>query len=116
MATDFMASGGMDYARKMLLNAFGPEVAEQRLLERVEKALGTGYANSMLCRRPTPSSSRNLIHSEHPQTIALVLSHFKYSQAAALLTSLPVGLRADVVLRMANLDQISPDVIRRLPE
>jgi flagellar motor switch protein FliG len=113
MATDFMASGGMDYARKMLLNAFGPEVA-QRLLERVEKALGTGYANFDALQKADPQQLAKFIHSEHPQTIALVLSHLNTSQAAALLTSLPVGLRADVVLRMANLDQISPDVIRKI--
>src|SRR5208282_3457884 len=51
---------------------------------------------------------------EHPQTIALVLSHLNPSQAAGLLFSLPVELRADVSLRMASLDQISPEIISKI--
>src|SRR5262249_18832117 len=54
------------------------------------------------------------IHSEHPQTIALVLSHLNPSQAAGLLESLPAPIRADVAVRMANLDQISPDIITKI--
>jgi flagellar motor switch protein FliG len=54
------------------------------------------------------------IHSEHPQTIALVLSHLNPSSAAALLTSLPPGIRSDVAQRMASLDQISPEIIMKI--
>jgi flagellar motor switch protein FliG len=36
------------------------------------------------------------------------------SQAAGLLISLPPELRADVALRMANLDQISPEIISKI--
>ena len=43
-----------------------------------------------------------------------MLSHLNSSQAAALLTSLPAGLRADVALRMASLDQISPEIILKI--
>ncbi len=46
--------------------------------------------------------------------VALILSHLNASQAAALLVSLPSGLRADVALRMASLDQISPEIISKV--
>src|SRR5208282_2330217 len=51
---------------------------------------------------------------EHPQTIALILSHLNPSQAAGLLFSLPTEIRADVALRMASLDQISPEIISKI--
>jgi flagellar motor switch protein FliG len=43
-----------------------------------------------------------------------VLSHITASQAAALLMSLPPALRTDVAVRMANLDQISPEIINKI--
>ncbi|HEV3080343.1 MAG TPA: flagellar motor switch protein FliG, partial [Gemmataceae bacterium] len=61
-----------------------------------------------------PQQLAKFIHNEHPQTIALILSHLNASQAAGLLISLPPELRADVALRMANLDQISPEIISKI--
>ena len=43
-----------------------------------------------------------------------MLSHLNPTQAAALLTSLPPEMRADVAQRMANLDQISPEIILKI--
>ncbi len=65
-------------------------------------------------QKADPQQLAKFIHSEHPQTIALVLSHLNPSRAAALLFSLPSELRAEAALRMAHLDQISPDVITRI--
>ena len=61
-----------------------------------------------------PQQLANFIHNEHPQTIALVLSHLNASQAAALLISLPSEIRSDVALRMGNLDQISPEIVNKI--
>jgi len=54
------------------------------------------------------------IHNEHPQTIALVLSHLNASSAAGLLSSLPPELRPEVALRMANLDEITPEIVNKI--
>jgi flagellar motor switch protein FliG len=54
------------------------------------------------------------VHREHPQTIALVLSHIGPSHAAKLLTALPEKVRADIARRMAVLDQISPNVVNKI--
>jgi len=112
-AGDYVARGGMDYARKLLLRAFDPEHAK-RLLDRLTKALGAEAASFDAIQKADPQQLAKFIHNEHPQTIALVLSHLNFSQAAALLTSLPATLRADVSLRMASLDQISPDIITKI--
>jgi flagellar motor switch protein FliG len=112
-AGDYVARGGMDYARKLLLRAFEPDHAK-RLLDRLTKALGADATSFDAIQKADPQQLAKFIHNEHPQTIALVLSHLNYSQAAALLTSLPSALRADVAQRMASLDQISPDIIIKI--
>jgi flagellar motor switch protein FliG len=112
-AGDYVARGGIDYARKLLMRAFNPDTAK-RLLERLTKTLGADAASFDAIQKADPQQLAKFIHNEHPQTIALVLSHLNSSQAAALLTSLPAGLRSDVSQRMASLDQISPEIILKI--
>jgi flagellar motor switch protein FliG len=113
MGRDYVVRGGMDYAKKMLHQAFGPEVAK-KIVDRLAKALGNDVASLDILQKVDPQQLAKFIHNEHPQTIALVLSHLNPSQAAGLLVSLPAGLRADVALRMANLDQISPEIVNKI--
>ena len=113
LAHDYVLKGGIEYARKILINAFGAEHA-RGMLDRLMKALGNDSANFDALQKADPQQLSKFIHSEHPQTIALILSHLNPSQAAALLTSLPAEMRSDVALRMGNLDQISPDIIARI--
>ena len=82
-AGDYVARGGVDFARKLLLRAFEPEVA-RRQLDRLTKALGAEAASFDAIQKADPQQLAKFIHNEHPQTIALVLSHLSYSQAAAL--------------------------------
>jgi flagellar motor switch protein FliG len=112
-AGDYVARGGIEFARKLLLKAFEPEHAK-RLLDRLTKALGSDAASFDAIQKADPQQLAKFIHNEHPQTIALVLSHLSYTQAAALLTSLPAAMRADVSQRMASLDQISPEIILKI--
>lgn len=113
MARDYVLKGGIDYAKKMLMNAFGPEHAK-KLLDRLLKTLGSETASFDTLQKADPQQLAKFIHHEHPQTIALILSHLNPSQAAGLLISLPPEIRSDVALRMANLDQISPDIISKI--
>jgi flagellar motor switch protein FliG len=112
-AGDYIARGGVEYARKMLQRAFPPEVA-RRMLDVIAKALGAEAASFDALQKADPQQLAKFIHNEHPQTIALVLSHLNPSQAAALLISLPAEMRADVAQRMASLDQISPEIITKI--
>jgi len=112
-AGDYVARGGIDYARKLLLRAFSPDHAK-KLLDRLAKALGAEATSFDAIEKADPQQLAKFIHNEHPQTIALVLSHLNFTQAAALLTSLPAALRPDVAQRMASLDQISPEIIYKI--
>lgn len=113
VAQDYVLKGGIDYARKILISAFGPEQAK-KLLDRLVKALGSDAMNFDVLQKADPQQLAKFIHNEHPQTIALILSHLNPSQAAGLLVSLPPEIRPDVALRMANLDQISPEIISKI--
>lgn len=112
-AREYVIKGGLEYARKVLVNAFGSDQA-QRMLDRLMKSLGNETLSFDALQKSDPQQLSKFIHSEHPQTIALILSHLNASQAAGLLSQLPKELRADVAMRMANLDQISPDIINKI--
>lgn len=113
LAHDYVVKGGVDTARNILLNAYGPEQA-RKMLDRLMKAIGAEAASFDALQKADPQQLAKFIHKEHPQTIALVLSHLNSSQAAGLLQSLPAEIRADVSLRMANLERISPEIISRI--
>jgi flagellar motor switch protein FliG len=113
IAHDFVLRGGVDYARKVLQQAFGPDTAK-RMLDRMLKTLGGESLSFDTLQKADPQQLAKFIHSEHPQTIALILSHLSPNQAAGLLGSLPIEIRAEVAMRMANLEQISPDIISKI--
>jgi flagellar motor switch protein FliG len=113
VARDFVIRGGVDYARKVLRQAFGPERAA-RIIERMLRQLGGEHLSFDVLKKADPQQLAKFIHNEHPQTIALILSHLPPQQAAGLLFWLPAELRADVALRMAQLDQISPEIIGKI--
>lgn len=115
VAHDYVLKGGIDYARKLLVNAFGPEPAK-KMLDRLVKALGSEMTSFDALQKADPQQVAKFIHNEHPQTVALVLSHLNPSQAAGLLISLPPEMRSDVALRMANMDQISPEIISKIAQ
>ena len=81
---------------RMLISAFGPD-RRKKMLDRLMKALGSEAANFDALQKADPQQLAKFIHSEHPQTIALILSHLNPSQAAGLLFSLPPEMRSDVV-------------------
>ncbi len=113
VARDFVIRGGVDYARKVLRQAFGPERAA-RIIERMLRQLGGENLSFDILKKADPQQLAKFIHNEHPQTIALILSHLPPQQAAGLLFWLPAALRSDVSLRMAQLDQISPEIIGKI--
>ena len=105
--------GGFDYAKRMLANAFGPEGAK-RIAEHLPKGGAHVNKNIESLQKADPQQLSRFIESEHPQTIALILVHLSPTQAASLLGNLAPQIRSDVVLRMAQLDRVSPDIVARV--
>jgi flagellar motor switch protein FliG len=113
LARSYLMQGGVDFARKLLVKAFGAE-ASKKLLDRVTLAIQSSIAGFDSLQKADPAQLSKFIQNEHPQTIALVLAHLHPGQAAALLNSLPAEMRGDVVMRMANLEQISPEILSKI--
>lgn len=111
-ARSYISQGGIEYAKKLLIKSVGPEVA-RKIIDRLVKALESSAGFTSL-ERANPQQLSKFIQSEHPQTIALILAHLNASQAAELISSLPEALRSDVAMRMASLQEISPEVVRRI--
>lgn len=104
--------GGVEQARRLLTKALGQEQS-RRVLERVVDSLHTaaGFAS---IERANPEQLSKFFLGEHPQTTALILAHLNANSAAKLLEQLPEDMRTDVLLRLANLGEIPPDVISRV--
>jgi flagellar motor switch protein FliG len=113
IAHQYVLKGGIDFARKVLVDAFGQDEAK-RILDRLLKTLGGESLSFDMLQKADPTQLAKFIHNEHPQTIALILSHLHPKQAAGLLGALPVEIRADVAHRMASLEQISPDIMSKI--
>ena len=109
----YVLEGGIEYAKKMLTDAFGPE-SGVAIAERLVKSMSSDSANFDALQKIDPRQLAKLVYNEHPQIIALILSHLVPAQAAALLLALPEELRTDVVRRMANLEQLSPEIITKI--
>ena len=113
VARDYVLKGGLDHARRMLVGAFGPEAAE-KILFHLSRTLRMDTEDFTALQKADPQQLAKFVMNEHPQTIALIVSQLTSSQAAALLMSLPPEIRSEVTLRMASLDQISPEIIGKI--
>jgi flagellar motor switch protein FliG len=111
-AVHSIAEGGVDYARQVLETAVGGQKAGS-ILKRIEAQLRESAAFRNL-RNADPVQMSALLRSEHPQTIALLLAHLDPEQTAELLKNLPTQLGGDVLLRMARLDKVLPEVLQVL--
>ena len=106
------ARGGIDSAQRLLDNAFGPEAAES-VVERIAKSARStaGFTSLTLW---DPHQLSKFVVAEQPQTVALILAHLDGAHAAKLASLLPEELRTNVITRMANLDEISPEVVDQI--
>ena len=111
-SNQYMKSGGLEYAKEILYRTFGPEAAQKildKLAKNMENTKSFGYLTKI-----KPQQLADFIIKEHPQTIALILAHMDSTGAAETLSYFNDELRSEVVIRMANLGDISPSVIKRV--
>ncbi|HOJ94301.1 MAG TPA: flagellar motor switch protein FliG [Fervidobacterium nodosum] len=110
-ARELLITGGIDYAKEMLIKAFGPEKAMQ-IIERLVSNLAVKPFEFM--RTADVVQIVNFLQSEHPQTIALVLSFLDPRTAAQVLGALPENLQIEVIKRISLLERASPDVVKEV--
>jgi flagellar motor switch protein FliG len=113
LTQDYLAQGGHDYASKLLIKAFGREAAEQ-LLEEVGRAQEANAQNLDTLQKTDPHQLAKFIQGEHPQTIALVLAHLNTKVARMVLMMLPEKVRGQAVKRLAQMQQFSPEMVKKI--
>ncbi len=111
LAQQYIAEGGIGYAKDLLEKAIGNEKA----MEVISKLTASLQVKPFeFIRKTDPSQLINFIQDEHPQTIALILSYLAPAQAALIVSALPPDRQADVARRIAVMDRTSPDVIKEV--
>ncbi len=111
LAQQYIAEGGIGYARDLLEKALGEDKAKD-VIGRLTASLQVRPFEFI--RKTDPSQLLNFIQDEHPQTIALILSYLPSSQSSLIVASLPLEKQADVAKRIAKMDRTSPDVIKEV--
>ena len=111
LAQQYIAEGGIGYAKELLEKALGADKA----LDVIGKLTASLQVKPFEFVKKTDASQLlNFIQDEHPQTIALILSYLAPQQAALIVSALPPERQADVAKRIAVMDRTSPDVIKEV--
>ncbi|MFA7613955.1 MAG: flagellar motor switch protein FliG, partial [Candidatus Caldatribacteriota bacterium] len=92
-------------------------LGEDRAKQLLGQIVDVGNANTLESLELVDTRTlANFLINEHPQTIALICAHLPVEKKVDVLRKLPEGLQAEVVLRVANLDFVSPELIAQLDD
>ncbi|WP_028236277.1 flagellar motor switch protein FliG [Pseudobutyrivibrio sp. MD2005] len=111
LAQQYIAEGGIGYAKELLEKALGDDRA-QDVITKLTASLQVRPFEFI--RKTEPSQVLNFIQDEHPQTIAMILSYLSAGQASLIIGALPPEKQADVAKRIAMMDRTSPEVIKEV--
>lgn len=110
---DYLAKGGVDYAEKLLVNAFGGTAAKD-LLNQVLRTQEVSLKDLDAVQKADPVQLAKFVEGEHPQTVALLVAHLGSKSASSLIKLLPEQMRAEVIQRLARLRQFSPEMVQKI--
>jgi flagellar motor switch protein FliG len=113
LTQEYLAQGGMDYAARLLVGAYG-ETRARELLDSVIRSQEVSASKLDSLQKADPQQLAKFLEGEHPQTIALILGHMDPRQASTLLERLPEQMRADSIKRLAQLRQFSPEMAEKV--
>ena len=111
LASQYVKSGGIGSARNLLENVLPPEQAA-RVLRVIETQVHRSPFSFLA--KTDAENLMTFIQDEHPQTIALILSHVTTSKASEILAGLPAAKQVEVVTRVAHMDHTNPEVIKEV--
>ncbi len=104
--------GGNDFTKKVIGSAFKGAEGED-IIEQL--ALGSSATLDSL-ELIDPRTLATFIRNEHPQTIALILAHLDPKKCGETLKQLPESLHTEILLRIANLDAVAPEIIDEIDD
>lgn len=111
VAQEYIAEGGLEYAKVVLEKALGQQRADE-VMRRLSSSIQVSPFEFL--RRTDASQILNVIANEHPQTVALILAYLPAETAAQVVSALPDELQAEVAMRIALMDRTAPEVIREI--
>lgn len=101
-------------SKESVVEALGEDRA-RAILGGVNVNSGSGRSLESLEMVDAKSLSTFLIN-EHPQTVAVIIAHLEPEKKGEVLKRLPDVLQAEVVLRMANLENVAPELIAEIDQ
>lgn len=108
LAQSWASEGGLEYAKNLLTQSLDPKEADRILTQISQAVRKTPFA---FLQKAESQNLLTFIQDEHPQTIALIVSHLPYHKASEILAGLPGPKQIEVVKRVANMEQTNPEVI-----
>ncbi len=113
LARSYVKEGGLDYAKELLEKSLGKEAAIQ-VMQQIEHQV---YQQPFSFLHKAESENLLMfIQDEHPQTIAMILSHLPSGKASEILSGLPSNKQVEVVKRISTMEQTSPEVIKEVEQ
>ncbi len=103
--------GGSSFLKGAITAALGDD-AGGRLLEEIQSETSSLDVLEDVDSRTLAS----ILQKEHPQTIALLMSHTEIDKAAEVVANLPEELQLEVVYRIARLDAVSSDILQEVEQ
>ena len=113
MAHDYVAQGGVDFARDALRNALGSRRAEEVMM-RVEAAMEVSAFH--LLQTVETAQLTNFLQNEHPQTAALILAHLNPRKAAEIISTLDPENQHEIMFRLGTMGKTSPELLRDIED
>ncbi len=111
MAQSWVTEGGLDFAKGLLKQHCDPKLADKIIQQISQHVQQTPFS---FLQKAESENLLTFIQDEHPQTIALILSHLPYHKSAEILAGLPSQKQIEVVKRVANMEQTNPEVIHEV--
>ncbi|MBM2815141.1 MAG: fliG [Ignavibacteria bacterium] len=110
-AQSYMIEGGIEFAQTILEKSYGSDRAKE-IIEKI-RVLTTVRGFNIL-KKSDPSQLAAFLSKEHPQTIALILSHLPVDLTAEVLGEFNDDVRSETIIRIAKLGKVSPQLVSEI--
>jgi flagellar motor switch protein FliG len=101
-----------EFLKRSLIEAYGDK--GKQLYEEIKKEVGPDSFKKL--KKLDPKTIANFLASEHPQTIAIILVHLEPELSGQVLQLLPEMIRSEVLLRIALLDKVDPEIVKEISD
>lgn len=110
-ASNYISSGGMDYAKELLEKAYGGDQAK-KILERLVVLMNSNPFQFF--NEADPGQLATSFQNENPQLIALIMAYLKPEHSAQVLNYLPAEVQAQVAIKIADMDTTNPEILSEI--